>query len=527
MKSFREDISKADALFQAGKLDASRILFEKIVQTDSNHYEALNNLGTIHYLQGHIPDAEKYYLTAFSLKEDDADTLANLSDLYLHLKRWDEAARFLERYLCQTPGDYMKMNQFALALMESGNPTQAIPVIEKSLEIQPNQEDLSNILKTLRDPHPVKSVSTQRRDIPRVSVGLPVYNGGSLLPQAIESILAQDFEDFELIISDNASNDQTQDVCRHYQKMDSRIRYYRFDENLGALSNFLNAFGMATAPFFMWAADDDLRDKTFISACLVPLDEDPSVALVYPRTKILDANSKFLGIAQDHLDAGQETSQERFTHLIWEIGMCNAFYGIYRSAILKRISSWGKTLFGDNLMLAEITLMGKIIQIDAPVFIRRLTRDYQYHSEEERNTQLMSDVDPRLFLEGISFPHCRLAYGHLELVNQSGLRDAEKDALMAEVVRCFRTRFGPKMTYEIDRAVALITDGHFFHQWNQADHGKDASSEGVVFSSFHISALLKRLQEALYFYPEREDLTAAYDACMKALSKTMGSFTGV
>jgi hypothetical protein len=92
-------------------------------------------------------------------------------------------------------------------------------------------------------------------------------------------------------------------------------------------------------------------------------------------------------------------------------------------SVLKKVTSWGKSIFADTLALAEIALLGKFVQIEEPLFIRRLTRNYNYHSYDERNIQLMSECDPKLLSEGISFPHSRLAYGHLEFLNQSSLND--------------------------------------------------------------------------------------------------------
>lgn len=519
MNRSMEDMIRGEELFQAGKLEEARVLFAQIVQANPQHYEAMNNLGTVLYRQGDVQGAEQWFYKALSLKEDDTDTLLNLADLYFYLKRWEEAASVLERYLHDHPQDFSRQNQLALAYMESGKHEQAIPILEGSLEIQPDQEDIQNILKTLKSVPPVRSTPMGRKSAPLVSVGLPVYNGGKFLPQAIESILAQDLGDFELIISDNCSTDQTEEICLDYQRRDQRVRYYRLDENLGALTNFLNVLGLAEAPFFMWASHDDLREKTFMSSCFAPLDKDLSVALVYPRAKVLDANSHFLGIAQDRLLADQESPQERFKHLIWEIGMCNAFYGIFRASILKKVKSWWTSLFFDNLALAEIALLGKIVQIEEPLFVRRLTRNYNYNSCDERNTTLMSEIDPNWFNEGISFPYSRLAYAHLELLNQSGMDDADKDALMKEVLNCFRTRFGSNMKYEIDRAIALINSGHFYYQWNQKGPVKDSLSGTKALMPFHISGLLKRLQEALFFFPEREDLAAAYRKCCDELSK--------
>jgi glycosyltransferase involved in cell wall biosynthesis len=514
-----EDMKKGNALFEEGKFDEAQALFEDIIRRYPNNNEALNNLATIFYHQGCYQAAEQYFLKAYSIKEDDADVLSNLSDLYLHLKRWDDAALFLERYLRQVPDDCQAMNQLAFAYMESGLYGQAISLLERSLTMRTGQDDIRDILDTLKSATPAMASRTGK-SAPPISVGLPVYNGGTLLAQAIESILAQDFGDFELIISDNCSTDQTQETCRYYANKDRRIRYYRLEENLGMAINFMKVIGHAEGQFFMWASHDDLREKTFMSACVLPLARDPSVALVYPHIKVLDANSNFLGVAEDRLAADQESPQERFTHLIWEIGMCNALYGLFRLSVVRKMSFLNKAgafLFSDNLALAEIALFGKIIQIQEPLFIRRLTRNYNYHSYDERNTQLISEVNPKLFKEGITFPHSRLAYAHLELLNQSELSDADKDMLMKEVSVCFRQRFGPQMVYEIDRAVALINAGNFYHRWNQPDSVIIGNNGLNVLDHFHISGLLKRLREVMFFFPEREDVIGAYHHCLSAV----------
>jgi cellulose synthase/poly-beta-1,6-N-acetylglucosamine synthase-like glycosyltransferase len=68
---------------------------------------------------------------------------------------------------------------------------------------------------------------------PRLTIGLPVYNGEKYVAESIEALLCQSFKDFELIISDNASTDSTGDIARRYEKQDSRVRYFRQPQNVG------------------------------------------------------------------------------------------------------------------------------------------------------------------------------------------------------------------------------------------------------------------------------------------------------
>src|SRR5437879_5289624 len=119
---------------------------------------------------------------------------------------------------------------------------------------------------------------------PRVTIGMPVYNGEARLATALDSLLAQDYRDFELIISDNASTDATGSICHDYARADGRIRYYRHPQNMGAAHNFQRVLQLARGQYFMWAAYDDLWDPDFLTRCLAVLETDPSAVLAYPQT---------------------------------------------------------------------------------------------------------------------------------------------------------------------------------------------------------------------------------------------------
>lgn len=100
---------------------------------------------------------------------------------------------------------------------------------------------------------------------PKVSIGMPVYNGEETICQALDSLLAQTFTDFELIISDDASTDRTGEICLEYAKKDPRIRYVRQPENRGANFNFQFVLDKARGEYFMWAAQDDVRSPDYLS----------------------------------------------------------------------------------------------------------------------------------------------------------------------------------------------------------------------------------------------------------------------
>src|SRR5882762_4526395 len=123
---------------------------------------------------------------------------------------------------------------------------------------------------------------------PKVSVGLPVYNGERFVSEAIEAVLKQSFVDLELIISDNASCDRTEQICRDYAARDSRVRYYRNCFNVGVNPNYRRVFSLSTAEYFKWVTHDDLQTLDFLEKSVAIMDREPGVVVCYPRVAVID-----------------------------------------------------------------------------------------------------------------------------------------------------------------------------------------------------------------------------------------------
>jgi glycosyltransferase involved in cell wall biosynthesis len=512
-------LQRGEALFMDGLLDQAEKVFQEVLHSEPAHFEALNNLGVISHNRGIIDQAEHFFQKALEANGEYPDALINLADLYKAANQNEKELDCLEKLLAFQPNSCDLLNRLALLYIEIKQEETAIPLIERSLKLHPEQGILKKTLSSLLSDSGVrvKKRAWTNTHTPLVTVGLPVYNGGKYLAEAIESLLVQDFEGFELIISDNNSTDQTGEICNEYQKHDKRIRYVRHKENIGMKLNFLNVLGLARGQYFMFATHDDRHEKVFMSKCIKVLQADNSVSLVYPQTKMLNSNSEFLGIAKDHVKADQNDPVERFRHLIWELSICNMMLGIFCTHILKTATSWGMSLFGDTLLLAEVALSGKILQIPEPLFIRRFTRDYNYQSPDERYAQLMGEGDPNLFNQGLYLPHCRLTFAHLDLLNNTAFDNSCRDALMREVITCFKTRYGPQMKYEIDRAKNLISNGICYWTWRNDRSEAGAFTDKSTLGSYRISTLLKNLQEALLIYPERSDLFQCYVECLKHL----------
>ena len=208
---------------------------------------------------------------------------------------------------------------------------------------------------------------------PRLSVGLPVFNGEKYLKEALESILAQTYSDFELLISDNASTDHTQHICREYAAKDSRIRYYRNEKNIGAPKNFNRVFELSSCEYFKWAAADDVHAPTYLQKCVSVLDTDPSIILCCSKVRRIDERGR-LGENYDRPIAARISSwkpHERFGEFITMRTPCLALFGVIRASVLRKTPLQANYIGADRNLLAEIALMGRIYEIPEYLFFGR------------------------------------------------------------------------------------------------------------------------------------------------------------
>jgi Glycosyl transferase family 2 len=197
---------------------------------------------------------------------------------------------------------------------------------------------------------------------PLVSVGLPTYNRAGLLKQAITSVLAQDYSNFELVISDNASADDTQRVCEDFCARDSRVKYIRHPTNEGPRGNFLEVLGRSRGEFFICLGDDDWLDASYVSRCTQELMENPDYSLVCGRAKYYQ-DGQFLadGAAVNLL---QDCAEERVLAYYEQWSNNPAFYGVMRRELVPLTWPPRPVLAGDLLIVAALAFMGKIKTIN-------------------------------------------------------------------------------------------------------------------------------------------------------------------
>jgi glycosyltransferase involved in cell wall biosynthesis len=208
------------------------------------------------------------------------------------------------------------------------------------------------------------------RQKPQLSIGLPVYNGEQFLEQALDAILAQTYQDFELIISDNASTDRTEEICQTYAAKDLRLRYYRNSQNLGAASNFNRVFQLATGKYFKWTAHDDLYAPDFLVKCIEVLEKDPLVVLCHSQVKIIDREGEFLQNYELKLRTDAAKPHERFHDLLRK-HLCYQIFGVIRVSTLKQTSLIGNYGHADGVLLSKLALLGRFHEIPQHLFFAR------------------------------------------------------------------------------------------------------------------------------------------------------------
>jgi glycosyltransferase involved in cell wall biosynthesis len=208
----------------------------------------------------------------------------------------------------------------------------------------------------------------------RVSIGLPVFNGENYLAEALDSLLAQTYSDFELIISDNASTDKTKEICEAYARKDQRLRYFRNENNIGAAKNFNRVFELSSGEYFKWAAHDDVILPDFLQECVQVLDQHPDVVLCHTRVRAIDESGQFINKwdrEMNNLDSntlGSPKPQDRRRFLIMRYRFCLDVFGLIRARALKKTPLIASYIGSDRNLLAELALLGKFFQIPKYLF---------------------------------------------------------------------------------------------------------------------------------------------------------------
>jgi len=215
------------------------------------------------------------------------------------------------------------------------------------------------------------ATAAQEPACPLVSVGMPIYNSARHLRTALDSLQNQTLTDFELIISDNASTDDTQAICEEYMRRDARIRYIRQGHNIGAPRNWNVLVHEARGELFKWASGNDYCAPTMLERCVGAMRDEPSVVLCYGRTQLIGESAKPIGLYEGDIAVPDIRASDRFDRVRRELSMNNAQQGVIRTAMLRQTGLDRPYPNGDVELMAELALHGRFVLLPDVLLYRR------------------------------------------------------------------------------------------------------------------------------------------------------------
>lgn len=205
---------------------------------------------------------------------------------------------------------------------------------------------------------------------PLVSVGIPTYNRAEKLARAVESVLRQTHRNLELVISDNASADETESLCEETCARDPRVRYLRSPVNRGPTVNFNTVFGEMRGEYVMALSDDDWLDRDYVANCLAELRRNAELVLVCGIARYLrDGTVVREGIATGLAD---DSPAQRVRAYLRNVDENGVFYGLMKRTVLQRAAPLRNVLGNDWLLAAAIAAQGKVATVRASAINREL-----------------------------------------------------------------------------------------------------------------------------------------------------------
>jgi glycosyltransferase involved in cell wall biosynthesis len=288
--------------------------------------------------------------------------------------------------------------------------------------------------------------------VPRVSIGLPVYNGQNYLAGSIEALLGQTYEDFELIISDNASTDGTADICSRYAEQDSRIRYVRQPRNIGCAPNHNFVIKQAKGELFKTASHDDLYARDLIGRCVAALDEYPQVVLAHSWSAVIDDSGAVTEVIDYPVNTAAPRAPERLRSMLFD-GWGDDEGGVIRMDVLRRGSLHGSYHFSDRTFTAELALYGPFYMVPDWLYFRR-----HHAGQGGKNADIRArciNLDPRR-ANRLRHPVARLyaeyIWGYVAAIQRAPLSPTDRRECYRLLARWVAGRAAPVASRSLTRS---------------------------------------------------------------------------
>lgn len=271
---------------------------------------------------------------------------------------------------------------------------------------------------------------------------MTAYNDEKYIGEALESLLAQTYRDFTLLISDDCSTDRTPEICRQYAEKDSRILFVRHEQNGGSFANFKYVLSKIDTPFFISCAGHDRYHPQFIEKLLLFIQKE-DVVVVYPQSQEIEMGGALGQIFQDDYPTyTMSRASDRYRYMLEHLRTCNVFQGIWKTEVITNIYL-KPVISNDVLMLLHAALMGKFKQYKEILYFRRKTRE-----ENKDDTRWRRQVNMITGEYSKKSPNASLLKNRFILENvkmlwvtDSRLSFASKLALSLETVQTWAYRF--------------------------------------------------------------------------------------
>lgn len=264
-----------------------------------------------------------------------------------------------------------------------------------------------------------------------VAVGLPVYNGEKYISESIESILGQDFGDFDFLISDNCSTDSTWDICNHYGAIDDRIRLNRNKTNIGAIANFQLVFDQTKSNYFMWHAHDDILMNNYFSTALKFM-EDRKDYVCFTSKKILKTfTGEEKGVYSEEKERNSDSIVERFQSHFAMGAPCKSIYGLLRRDLVTKAGRFPiMDMLPDKIFMFQLLIVGKIYEHPQPLQVKRIK---EYSAAKVKDN--LFSIGPKTMMGSeramASFPHLKFRLELSSLIkSHPEIQDTERNELL-------------------------------------------------------------------------------------------------
>lgn len=293
---------------------------------------------------------------------------------------------------------------------------------------------------------------------PLVSIGVALFNDEKWIRRTLDSIVMQQHQNLEIILSDDCSSDGTANICKEYAGRDNRIKFIQLHKNIGALRNHELVFNLSNGDYFMWSNGHDFITTNYISSCLKSLVSDPSLSLCCGKTLKFDLDGNEQIVSHELLDTRGLPIVESFkTVFLSVIKNACLFYGLFLSDVLRKSGLHRKTMGGDLILINEIGLLGNIVQRDDAIYHRQQVRK-SATAKESAQRWLDVIVQPSENSFEAVAPWLDMAYEYLNMIVRLQKPAAEQEDLLTTARNLLMQNFGGLIRADIEKIVAVTNN---------------------------------------------------------------------